>query len=83
MPGNTLKGRGDMYESAGRKAGAEERQRMLVVEETGVGSGYPASHPHAPPPARLQPQQSLRGQNAREGGASRTGEVISNLPEPG
>lgn len=78
MPGNTLKGRGDMYESAGRKAGAEERQGMLVVEETGVGSGYPAS-----PPARLQPQQSLLGQNAREGGAYRTGEVISNLPEPG
>lgn len=48
MPGNTLKGRGDMYVSAGRKAGAEERQGMLVVEETGVGSGYPAS-----PPARL------------------------------
>lgn len=62
MPGNTLKGRGDMYESAGRKAGAEERQGMLVVEETGVRSGYPAS-----PPARLQPLTVTPGAERQRG----------------
>lgn len=41
MPGNTLKGRGDMYASAGRKAGAVGRWKMVPVEGTSVGGGYP------------------------------------------